>query len=1717
MTLSISVRADAKKDYGKLLKAEMQRVSNANEISSDSLVVELKRLDQNAKTETNAVVKAIYNTVLSHSRDMLNRHSHRVTIDYDILSDAATYRQRALENPAALAAAKAGDYEPFAVKGIDSHIFDGDMLSMVGNELKAYDVMEAYYSKTDRREAACMSSALRINNEAKRIFSGNWKNDKTISAYDSLVALYGDLDVACEVAIMRYERMNSWTAATAKEKMNYLNESIARWQSWKRVGKLENERTQLTLPTCNLHLPTTSAFPMQSLTVDLNGLRNVKNITMRVYKLSGDGKIDLGSDGKRISNDKHYARLKSGATLLAERTQTKTYSGKQPYEVFNDSIEIAPLPVGVYLLEFDTNPLNIVKRTLLYVSNLGIMAEELPGGKVRFVVVDATTGQPISGAKIDVAIEKEYNTPLVWSTLECDKQGEAIFNKGVYDIKQVFPYTATDRFTQSADVATHYYLYRNRSNPALCRVFTDRAIYRPGQTVQFSAVYYKSGEKASVLSDRKLKVALRDVNNKIISEKELTTDAFGGLSGEFTLPKTTQGGQFCVSVSNIGRCYFRVEEYKRPTFRVDISKIETAYEAGDTVMLTGKAESFAGVAVQGATVRYSIKRTTPFWWRYYSIGNSARETTVLSGEAVTADDGSFTISVPLMLPEELSSPIYFYNFVVNAEITDAAGETQSATTNIPLGTKKGRLSVDLPKKVLATDVKTFKFIFTNAAGEEVDAKVRYRFDGEKAMRHGATNTEIMLDKQSRSGRHTIFAICEDDTLEYEYVVFSLNDKRPPVESDEWFYTSHDQFPSDGGVVTVQMGTSEKNIHAVYSVIAGETIVESGTFRLSNSINARQFRYKEEYGNGLLITCAWMKDGQLHRYATTIRKPLPNKELKLTWSTFRDRLTPGSTEQWTLNITHADGTPAEARLIATLYDKALDKFSTPSWYINTKVSLSLPTTEWTTLNRNVFYRYISKEPNIEEIKAFDLGHFDMEFNLNNINTRYGMAIISSTAMADSPKMLLKEEIRVKGSNAVSEAATADSMTESEVTATHSDAPNQLRENFNETAFFAPSIISDAEGNVAMTFTLPESVTTWRFLALAHTKDMSVGTITADAIAKKAVMVMPNIPRFIRQGDNATITTRIVNTAEDAVAGKVRMTLLNPELGDTVYTDVQEFTVEKGKTETATFDFSVGDSQPLLVCIITAEGEGFTDGEQHYLPVLSDKETVVKTLPFILRDKGEKTIDITSLFPEDSENRKLIVEYTENPAWMMIESLAAACDADGENAISQAAALYANTIAMQILSHQTGVDTLFDKAETEERIAAALEQLKKLQLPNGSWSWWKGMRGNTYITVSVAEMLTRLNVMTGETASANMLKKAYSFLDDRLTETVEKMKEQKKKGIKPSFPGMTTLQMLYINAISGRELSSDVKKATDYLLPLLEKDLKKQTIYAKAMAAIVLDKNGLTKKARKFVDNVKGYTVYSETMGRYYDTYRAQQSWYSYKIPSHVMAMEAIRSVTPDDVKTIEEMQMWLLQEKRTTAWGNAIDNTNAVWAFLNGKPLDTTQTVAGRGYSKKIIDKPTEPTVTIEKSTEGTSWGAVYAQFVQKSIAVTAHGSDISVKREVLLPAETAKVGNKATVRLTIIAHRDMDIVEVVDNRAACMEPVRQTSGYVGGLFEGYYYSPKDQSTHYYFDKLAKGTHVIETEYYLDRSGTYLLGTATAGSAYATEFRATVPGETINVK
>ena len=1751
-------KATAAKDYGQLLAAEIRQAILWREISPDSLTPNVKRMETEALKAKDPVLKAVRYAVLGKVyRDMNEKKSEE-------------FFKKALEQPELLAGNASAGYVPLTLKGVDGSSFNNDLLHLIGFEAdskEAYLLMYTYYNKVENRGAACLC-AYKLIEKYRQDDVREVRKSKYLNTIDSLIHVYQDIPEAGELAVEHFRFMEGATDAKPQDKLNYINYALNRWGGWSRMNVLRNAQKRLTEPMFQVQDMPLVLRPSEKKWVHLK-VRNLQNLNIRLSRLNitADNEYDA-------QNEATYKMLLKKTTKLHQKDFSRNYYGRPDYEEVKDSFEIGGnLPLGAYLMEVTSDNTGIApQRELFYVSNLAVMIQQLPDDRHRYVVVNATDGQPVPGAKI-VLYDRNYDDKtgkfkrVIHARMTTDDQGEAYF-KNVDG--NVLISTSNDKFAPAKDIyLSRARYYEKKDDEVKYQLFTDRAIYRPGQKVHTSAVSYivKKGLDASVPGkSMELKFILRDANWKQVAEQKATTDEYGTASVDFELPQGGQTGMYHVSVNNRANSSFRVEEYKRPTFEIIFPKVNEKYNWGDTVVVKASAKTYAGVPVQGAKVEYQVTRRSQLWW--WGAGSAGQ--LVKTDSCVTREDGTFDVEIPLEASlsgkdeadmSDFMRIARFFNFEVSAIVTDISGESHEGVMSLPLGTKPTILTVNLPKRIEADSLKTVTFAYRNASGMEISSNLKYRIDkGE--WKDAEANAPISMAVLP-SGVHEMEAICGQDTLQQKFTLFSIKDTHPMEPTTEWYYQTAKTFPRDGKPVYVQVGSSENGAHIVYSIIAGNKLLEKGAWELGDSIVTLPFTYKPEYTSGVVINYSFVKNGECYTRKISIARPLPEKKLNITWKTFRDRLTPGQKEKWTLQITTPDGKPAKAQLMSVLYDKSLDQLADHTWKMSLGFSQWLPDCYW---KSNLKYYemglagtyptkyYDEKELDVDQFdgKYFSYYGYMQAVELSKLERSSGGTVESVRIQKDE---LVREEGRVmktRGSNMIRVAASAPSVNKvfdvveempQFAGGSGSDAGQfldkvQIRENLNETAFFYPALESDNQGNVAINFTLPESVTTWKFMGLAHDKEMRNGCLVDEAVAQKTVMVQPNMPRFLREGDKSCIVVKLFNTSDKKVNGNARMQILDAETQKVVWQKTQGYRIDAEGSATVSFDVQ-GLKEGVYINKVVAAGNGYSDGEQHYLPVLSNRELVVNTLPITLHQPGEQSFDLSKLFlnkegkqAKGAENAKVTVEYTNNPSWLMVKALPSISNPDEEDAISLMSAIYANTITTYIQKHLS-LEKQPEQNLSQEtiRLQNQLEKLKKLQNADGSFSWWKGMKGSRYMTTSVAEMMVRLNAVAGiQKSTAKMLTSAINYLSWQTAQEVREMKKMEEKKHKVS-PSEQALHYLYILSMDGRKMKQNQEADKTYLLEKMSKMTGDFTIYGKARAAVVLAKNcqqnaDYREKAGEYLQSVNEYAVYSEEMGRYYDTRKALYSWRNYKIPTQVSVIEAMQMLKPNDKQTIEELQRWLLMSKRTQVWDTPVNTVDAVYAFmkgnesnwnrkaenavlkLDGKLLPMPQDSTTLGYVK--TEKAGKAsTLSINKKSDYTSWGAVYAEFKQPLSEIAFAESGIKVRR-VIVPAESqgrgkaqAKVGEKVKVTLIITADRDYDFVKIVDKRAACLEPVNQLSGYQWGM--ECYVSPKDNTTNFYFDRLSKGKHFVEMEYYVDRKGDYQSGSCTAECTYSPEF------------
>ena len=1656
-------------------------------------------------------------------------------------------------------------------------------------------LLKAYDTETERE--GWLLTGIDALNYLYRNFSGNFSNDVCQQELRKWIHTYPAVKTVPEayLALAQFLQYQN----NQVERLRIVREGIAGYPRYEGINQLKNIEKEILNASLSLEIAT--AYPGEQQSVKVN-YKNLTGITLQLYK------VNLPVTSAVLQNrtthfESKYARL--------QREEHFSLKPTTDYLNVDTTLTIQAPQAGIYFLKaVPDGKKGVSDGTLMNVTALKTIYRPLPDGTLELVVVDAVSGQPVSEAEVTIYTEKGGGySPQ--QTYQADKQGTLkldFLNSNKYWYNA---HTAADNAMPILNLWKNDYYYKESKRKEVLQLFTDRSIYRPGQTVYVSGLAYEMEKDSTrVLADKKYTVSLYDANNNETGKVEVRTNGFGSFSGQFVLPSPCLTGYFSLRAADTS-VSFKVEEYKRPTFDVTFEPVKVEYQVGDSIEVVGMAKTFAGAPVQNARVHYNISRSYAWVWRFMGRGSARWE-----GEAMTDADGKFSVPVHFEIDSDRrESPLWYYTYNIQADVTDGAGETQQANLSLPLGSTSMVLNMDnLPDNLVKEKKLEIKLTAMNLSGEPVDTPVTYQVvemeeqkDGqEKEGRKVLTGT-VEANKSFvpeaiyalPSGNYRLKLSAKDTqgrecTASKNFLLFSLNDKRPPFVITDWFYQDGLEFDA-ASPATVYIGSSEKNVYLLYDVFAGNKRLESKRIELSDSVVSFRFPYKKEYGDGILVSMAFVKDGRLYSHNARIMKPAPEKKLQLKWTTFRDKLRPGQQEEWKLTVLYPDGSPAEAEMLATMYDASLDKiYSAHKLDFGVDFHYVVPLTYWNTSYMRNAYLYVDFP--LKRLRAVPLEYSEL------IIPSTGRMEAMVVGYGGSPRATLAGALKIRGRSAanavMNQEAVTDMVLQEEMVETSAQekvemgsseelaetGDIQIRENFAETAFFYPQLRTNEKGEVSISFVLPESLTRWTFMGLAHTRNVDYGKIEATATASKEFMLQPNMPRFVRVGDKANIAASLMNLSDKGVKGTVRMELFNPETEKVFYSQKQKFDVKGGETGHVNFTFEVSDKYAVMACRMVADGDTFSDGEQRYIPVLTDKQWVTETVPLNVNGEGAHTFSLENLFNKHSKTaseQRLTVEFTAHPAWYAVQALPVVANPQNEDALSWATAYYAHSLAAYIVKENPRIKQIFDswkaqsgtketfmsnlqknqelknillaetpwlteatnEAEQKQRIATlfdlntmnsqlavSVEKLGELQNADGAWSWYKGMQGSRYVTTQVMEMLVRLNALTHQDADSRMqpmIQKGFEYLGKQAAEEYKSMKEAEKKGAVGLRPSEQVLRYLYICVLDGKAPVD--KKVNQYFIDKLSGEGKELTIYGKALGAIILQQAGKVAEARLFMQSLMEYSVVTDEMGRYFDTPKARYSWFSYKIPTEVAAMEAIQRITKD-TKAIDEMKRWLLKQKQTQTWETPIATADAVYALMAtgasdllantggveitlGKEVIRTPADDAIGYIKKTVsgDVMNIKKVRVDKEGAGMGWGAVYAQYLESMDQIGEQGNGLSVSRqlykgdEALNESVPLKVGDKITVRLTVKADRDMDFVQIKDDRAACMEPLQAVSGFRWGNGLGYYQATKDASTQFFIDQMRKGTYVIEYQVYVNRTGEYQAGIATVQSAYAPEF------------
>lgn len=1097
--------------------------------------------------------------------------------------------------------------------------------------------------------------------------------------------------------------------------------------------------------------------------------------------------------------------------------------------------------------------------------------------------------------------------------------------------------------------------------------------------------------------------------------------------------------------------------------------------------------------------------------------------------------------------------------------------------------------------------------------------------------------------------------------------FTLNDPEDKTPSLTSLLTSQLSPASvePGETAALLLGTTEKSLPLIYQVVKGQEVIEQLHLNLRKGQETISIPVPESWRGNVSILIAYARHNEMKIEQKILTVPWSNKELKLEWMTFRSELQPGQADQWKLKISGPKAEAVSAEMVAAMYDASLDEFRSNSFalslYPNRYNRVRWNGIGFGTQNSNLVEKDWNPRSSPYSQGYDQLNWFDFRFGAGYrlqemmVGAAGGGPVRSSRArpsrMASAPKMsaapmedsaedfsnanpVMEVDGAKNGQFNIPEATPMEEMDDEASTIASADTEAQkqnldavaIRTNLNETAFFFPHMETNEAGEILIDFTVPEALTKWKFIGLAHTKDLKIGTLSGETVTKKDLMVVPNVPRFLREGDQITFTAKVVNLSDSTLTGEARLDLLdafsmkevNSEFG--IETSLRTFTVEAGQSSLLAWDLQVPQGAQAIATRVIAKAGEFSDGEENVLPVLSNRMLVTESMPLPIRGKGKKTFDFKKLINSGDSptltHQKLTLEFTSNPAWYAVQALPYLMEYPHDCTEQIFSRFYANALATHIANSSPKIQQVFkqwrnqavndvaakqtllsnleknqelksvllqetpwvlnarDESERKQRVGLlfdlnrmadelgrARQKLSQLQHGSGAFSWFPGMRESRYITnlvVSGMGHLTKLGVgYSGDPEIAEIITKALPYLDGQLAEDHRQLKRYTKDaGLKENHLGTTQINYLYMRSFFNEvPVSSGAQAAFAYYYGQAKEFWPQQSNYMKGMLALTFERNQDHAIAEEVVASLKENAVFNEEQGMYWKSNKGYY-WYQAPIETQAMLIEAFEDIT-NDIESVEAMKVWLLKNKQTNDWKttratvaacnallatgiNVLESNELVEVSLGGEKIDPferedTRVEAGTGYFKtawvKEEVKPKMGNVTIRKKDRGVAWGAMYWQYFEDLDKITYAQTPLSIRKELFIekPSDTGPIlepitegmplqpGDKVKVRVELRVDRDMEYVHMKDMRAAGFEPINvfSTYKYQGGL--GYYESTKDAATHFFFDRLPKGTWVFEYPLRVNHAGDFSNGITTIQCMYAPEFTSHSAGIRVQVE
>lgn len=1353
-------------------------------------------------------------------------------------------------------------------------------------------------------------------------------------------------------------------------------------------------------------------------------------------------------------------------------------------------IDLPALETGLYILLTAENdqfsPDGLVTFTTFQVSELSFISIKRNDSN-RFFMLHRESGRPLKAVNIQVMTREydyEKHTYVVRERLKLisDKHGSFNVNdNGRIPSNQAFYIEATTK-TDTLYSDNYFDLYKRKPNFTVQTktwFFTDRAIYRPGQTVYFKGITLeKEGSEAwKIKENHSAEVKFFDVNNQEIGSIKVKTNAFGSFEGKFIAPLPTLNGIMRIQ-SDFGGTAISVEEYKRPTFEVSMQAPEKQYKLNDSVVISGQAKAFAGFGLDSVPFTYRVQREAhfPFWpyWRGYPPVLQ-RKVLIADGKSATKKDGSFSISF-FAIPDYNVANEYppVFNFTVTVYVTDKNGETRETSQSIQVSDQALVMSSNTPQLVAKTKTENLTLSVTNLQQVGVSAQVELKFyklksperliraslfsqpdrmlySKEKTLElfplddfsvgEGAENREkTLIYNQTRvvqgtaklfnkeilswpEGEYLLEAVTTDQynrkvTFEHVFTLLDEKSKSTPAKALSWFYMNKDEAePNDTLVFFI--GSSARQNRVLVEILSGEELIQSKWYCVSNRKIAIPFTVLEKHRGGLRFQAMFVRYNRVHQVVYDVAVPFTNKILDIELETKREKLIPGAEETWSLKIKGKNKDKIAAELLAGMYDASLDQFKSHHWVFNVD-RIKYSPSFWNADNGFLSYHSTqitypaSSNFNFSAIETPTLNWFGLQHHFHYGNGRM---------LKGSPQRMVahSESMQVDMAAVLTSDATVSEMA---VPAVSKEKATQtvLRADFRETAFFFPQLITDSNGQVSFSFKLPDALTKWKLMLLAHTKDLKSGINTYNFTAAKNVMIVPHQPRFYREGDTAWIAAKIVNLSNETLIGIAEL-----EVKDAMNENILPYipinqtkkpvlNLRAGESKAVQWKMVIGNQTSLLSLRFSTSAGQFTDIEEQIVPVLPSRVMVTETMPMHIAGNSTEKFIFKNLKDagKNEHNLRLNVQFTTNPVWLAVQALPYIYESGYEHADNILNRYYANTLARWVANsmpnvmkvveswklkgsnalasnleknpemkalllsetpwvldavdetaQKRNISLLFDINRMRYEQQQALQKLQAMQLPDGSWPWFPGMPGSPYITQHIVIGLGKLQhigaVSLNERQLKSMITKALQYLDTQITLDYNKLINEKQ--IKNYQLSPTHLNYFYASSFfKDISKAEQAQPAIQFIFEHIKTDWLKLNNGLQATAAMVLHRNGENGKAKAILASLRERAIESKELGIYWKQ-EPGFGWFQAPVENHSMIICAFEEIEQNNA-FIDKLRMWLLLNKQTNKWKTSRATADAVYVVL----LKGTEWVS---HSKPLSIKVGGQALALASSEEGT--------------------------------------------------------------------------------------------------------------------------------------------------